>query len=449
MSKATASQLAIVETYSEKHVKQSDQRIYLAMLSMAVMHGINKNVAHAKTMGMSEALSIDDDQWSTLLMSFFFGMIFSTILTAICCKQKSTDRILAYACAVSISSGCVTTSVGLTLYLPGSTRYVWIWLVVTRAVQGLCEGSFAVCMLRYCSLVYDADRIGRRIIILLSIPAVAAAIGAIYASAMIHVNTSRFANWQVLYFGKGLATVVLSGVIWTFLGCVSTKSVIPVPFDLNDDEERHVWHTMKRLCRCPAAWQWILINFALSVPSTSILLYAPQLVMGLGFNSELANVLTIFPYVMALLMFLLHLYVNLNGGGLQILIAVQFVGFVVYRSATPQTSKMLQIIGYSATILMTCSLGTTNVLLAKRQGVNFSLQDRRWLGLCSIVLSQSTGLLTSWTFRGHGSFNNDLAIGAIIVAFLASCLDWAGFVQGKVMMRSEKSREQSISTIQS
>lgn len=417
------------------------QRRFLACLSMSVTHGVNKNVSHAKTMGMSEFLIINDDQWSILLMSFFIGMIFSTLATATWFSDTRSNRIQTYLCASSIASGLVTASIGFTPYLPAEmSRHAWIWLIATRGIQGLCEGFSTVVFIQHCSSMFHTSKIGSKSIGLSSLPIISATIGAIYASAMFHFRTNKLFNWQMLYFGKGIFTIALSLVIWTTQAATASEIKL-----LNEEtgEVKAVCRSLRHICEKSAAWHWLLVNFCLGVPLTTLLLYAPQLVQGLGFSSDMANILTVFPYVAALAIFQVQLLVDMGGGGLSCLIAIQFVGFVIYRAAVPQNSRLLQVIAYLATILMTCTLCTTTALLTKKYGSQFHSKDRQRLGFCSIALSQSTGLMTSWTFRGNGSLNNDLAIVSIAVAFLISCLQSGDLGFGETKAQNEKAREDS------
>lgn len=422
-----------------KSIKSLDLRLLPPVWLMGMMHGFNKNVSHAKTMGMSAHLQISDDQWSLLLMTYFIGFIL-TSAAILFYLQNSRVNTLRHLCTYTFCSGLVT---GLNVLAPRLSALgiePWTVFAFTRFAQGVLEGAYSPHVITYLLQFYSRKQLSDRMWLFFLVPALSSALGAVYAYAMIHISHGKLLNWQWLYLVESLFTVILSLCCHLVLPSrprrlvsvceAESKALSPSQITSqraaeyrNMSDLRELWY----LIRQPAAYTWMLLDIALGIPATTLLLYLPQLILRLQFSQARANLLTAFPHLFAAVA-LVCVIQNTNRPDPKHMIIViflfQIIGFGIYRLTFLRTNLALQNLAYASTFLMALGIGTTNVLAAKHYGMAIqSDRHRLMLNALGTVLINFTGIITSWTFRAQSFSSDNMTIVFVVLGFVVSIID--------------------------
>lgn len=418
----------------EKHLRVFDRLLLAPLFTMAMLHGFNKNVSHAKTMGFHSALGIDDNHWSILLMTFYLGFIASTVIVVMCFR-KTGSIILWCLCAATVLSGLVTMANAAVV--TNDFLKAWMWVAMTRFIQGSCEGVFSAMMVTYLIQFYKSTQLANRMLFFFLVPGLSSSVGALYAFACVHWTHVEMSNWQVFFTGEGLLTVV-TGIISFLILPKSVEQTLPstgAPTNDPDTSSRsakgfapeHVSvANLYSLIHNPAACNWMLIDVALGAPATMVFLYLPQIIMRIGFSIEQANLMTCFPYLFAVTALILLIRIANDYSKANIIafiFGLQSLGFGLYRLTFLSQSRYTQYIAYSSTFLMTLGIGTTNVLAAKHFGPLIKSNEQRlFLNTLGVGLINTTGIITSWVFRSQSFRSEEMTIVFVVLGLLASVL---------------------------
>lgn len=416
----------------EKLLAKFDLRLLAPLFVMAMFHGFDKNVSHAKTMGFKLALKIDDNQWSTLLMTFYLGFMISTILIVIYVR-KTGAAILKYLCAISVIAGLATMSNAVVITIPLSRP--WIWITMTRLVQGLCEGAFSAMMVTYLLQFYTTTQLANRMILFFLVPGLSSATGAIYSFACLHLTNGSIMNWQLLFLGEGACTILVAILTyWILPGSVRRATFVTgehtklslklINRSADFSPESISFSQLVTLLRNPVARNWMLIDIALGIPATMVFLYLPQIILRIGFSTKATNFMTAFPYLAAVLaLFFMIRQVNSysKSNMIAVVFALQTLGFGVYRLTFLHSNQYLQYVAYASTFLMALGIGTTNVLAAKHYGPLIKVNEQRLvLNTLGVGLINLTGVITSWVFRSETFRSDEMTIAFVAMGLLTS-----------------------------
>ncbi|ORY79973.1 major facilitator superfamily domain-containing protein [Protomyces lactucae-debilis] len=455
----------------ERHLRHCDRLLLAPLFVIALLHGFDKNVSHAKTMKMDISLGISSTQWSILLIACYLGFIIGTVVVVIYVRAQG-KRLLAILTTLTIMMGTVTSLIASS----SQFNYAWLWITAIRFLQGLFEAGFNAMMATYLLQFYTAAQLAPRMLLFFLAPAGASGLGALYAYAMIHIRGAMIDNWQAFYLGEGLLTVFCGIAAWFWLPSdwanaswhraladaqeeskeldaeLGLESPLQRTTTLQFIDEGFDLRQLKCLIRSVPGRSWMLADISLGLTTALILLYLPQFIEKLGFSSPHANLMTVFPYIGALAVLLVSLKLapgtdQARAWLLMCIFALQAVGFLIYyivmlqlgrQTATASvTSPNLErtssasdkdlstgfkVLGYLSLFLAASGVGTSNVLAAKLYGLRIDDHALRLVvNTVGVALINVAGGIASWA----PSTGKQEAFGLAFAAFGFLVTSWS------------------------
>ncbi|ORY93357.1 major facilitator superfamily domain-containing protein [Syncephalastrum racemosum] len=257
------------------------------------------NIGNASLAGLQDDLKMTGPQLSTAISAFFITYILFQVPANILLKRFGAKKWLSF---IMLAWGIITLCMAFVRDF-GS-------LLVARLLLGASESGYIPGILFLLTRIYKPQELGFRVSILICTGALSGmASGPIaYAASMMPATTQR--PWQYLFIMEGAPTVVLALISYWLL------------FD-DLDEVRWLSDDLKAVQRARMApfqslnahtsvkaglrgalvdwktWMFSLIHLLTSINITSLSVFAPFLIHGLGFPVLQAQLLTAPPCVVA------------------------------------------------------------------------------------------------------------------------------------------------------
>ncbi|BFZ55269.1 hypothetical protein PYCC9005_002309 [Savitreella phatthalungensis] len=422
----------ITDFPTPKAVRLADRMLLPPVYLMALLHGFAKNVSHAKTMGMAEHLDIGEAAYSALLMVYFLGFLAGT-LHVVAFSRTTAKSILRRLNGSTAVTGILAALMVVTPYMTPTSATAYVTLF--RLGTGFCEGAFAALMTSYLLQFYTSEQLARRMLLFFTVPGMSSALGALLCFLLFQIKEDGvLTRWQWLFLGQGCLGLIFAPL------CHHCLPASPHAYNhLSEDHrsvDRELQHTKAQeahgvdkdrsspmspqtqtrtqlgaIVRSPAAITWLVIDLALSLPATMVLLYLPQILQRAGFDAERSNLLTIFPYLLATSTIVVLMRFNPMLGQKRAMAGIfagQVAGMAVYYATVihPGGTEMNGVpvhtrrtLAYVCTFAMASGVGTTNVIAAKAYGSAIdTTQQRLLVNTIGVMLIQAGGMVSSWVF---------------------------------------------------
>lgn len=392
---------------------------------MSIFNGFNKNVSHAKTMGMDAYLFITHDQWSVLLMDYYIGYFLGMLIIVLFCRNCGPSS--AFLCQVVIMSGVCTMSNAFADFLPRHQR--WIWISMTRYFQGMFEALFSILLIAYISRHHGKSELASFMPLHLMVPAVSSCLGAIYARGMVEIQIAAFASWQLHFIIWGGSSIIIGIICFLSLN----KSSYSPEVQNSEVTEKNLSLqqksiSLRRLFVHPIALIWMVSSFISGISANILLLFMPQMFAKAGFSLKDSNLLPTFAYLTALLSLILLLSRAAAYDRIHAMIALyscQLSGFLMYRTSLALRDSFMAQEIQLASLLMAAGIGSQTVLAAKEYGSRFR-DEGELLAVNTVVVGffNLGGVLMSWTFRVDHFLAENLACGLVSLGFALSLVHY-------------------------
>ncbi|KAI1625169.1 putative MFS transporter [Exophiala viscosa] len=262
------------------------------------------NIGNANTAGMSKDLGLSDNQYQWVLTALYLGYIlfdWQTIFYKIFPARYYVPTVI---CIWGIIAGCCGAAQNFT------------GLIILRVLLGIFESSYSPGLAYFFSFFYYRREMGRRLGWYVSI----APLGASFAGAFAYFVTKghhSIAGWRALFLVEGLPAVAvgLFGYYWLpsnsqdcqFLNEKEKKIALARTVRMTGNQERsrkiHIKAFLKSLLDLKN-WLPTLIYFSCNVGYSSLPIYIPAILTGMGFTSIHAQGLSAPPYLFACLVVL-------------------------------------------------------------------------------------------------------------------------------------------------
>ncbi|KAI1638793.1 major facilitator superfamily domain-containing protein [Biscogniauxia mediterranea] len=299
-------QEGLIETYvpdteeERKLVRKIDLYLLPTMWLMYLLSYMDRtNIGNAKIAGMEEDLQLDSNRYSISLIVFFIGYV-------IC--EVPSNMILART-KPSIFLSTIMTLWGLvTIAMAWVPNYQA--LVGLRVVVGILEAGFAPGMLLLLSSWYKKSEQSKRFAVYISAAILSGAFGGLIAGAITSGldGVHGIAGWRWLFIVEGAATTgwsIIAGFILPDFPA-NTKRLTERERELaiqrllfeqvstNSEDSPKPTH-LQALKMALTNWRvWLFVVGYMAVVGSSTLSYFyPTLVNGLGYDSHLAQYMTI------------------------------------------------------------------------------------------------------------------------------------------------------------
>ncbi|KAI0474031.1 major facilitator superfamily domain-containing protein [Xylariaceae sp. FL0804] len=263
------------------------------------------NIGNAKIAGMAEDLNLTSSRYSISLIVFFIGYVLMEIPSNMILARAKPSIFLP---AIMTLWGLVTVAMA---WVPNYQTLIGI-----RVIIGILEAGFAPGVLLLLSSWYKRDEQAKRFAVYISAAILSGAFGGLIAGAITDGldGVHGIAGWRWLFIVEGAATagwsLVASFILLDFPA--NTARFSPREKELairrlladnvhpaaaSEEAPSH----MRALALALSNWRvWLfVVGYMAIVGSSTLSYFYPTLVKGLGYDSHLAQYMTIPIYVAA------------------------------------------------------------------------------------------------------------------------------------------------------
>ncbi|KAJ7321236.1 MFS transporter [Mycena albidolilacea] len=240
-------------------------------------------------------------QYTIALMVFLIAYALFEVPSNYLLKRLSPSRWIAF---LMLAWGALTMGLGGT--------HTYAELTVIRFLLGVFEAGLFPGLVYFLTFWYRTEERSMRVTFILASATLAGAFGGAIAFGVGHMNqTSGLSAWRWLFILEGLPSCLSSVLIFFIL-----PDYPETAHWLTEDEKKLAAYRLKdqgsKGSSKPMTWgeaketltDWRLyahyaIYFGVSPPFSSLSLFTPSIVAGLGFKSLKANLMTVPPYAVA------------------------------------------------------------------------------------------------------------------------------------------------------
>ncbi|KAK7429014.1 hypothetical protein QQZ08_004421 [Neonectria magnoliae] len=261
------------------------------------------NIGNAKLAGLEKDLKMDGKWDYNIAVSIFFPFyVLAEIPSNIAMKRW---RPSIWIPSIMIAWAAMTMTMGAVKSFEG--------LLGVRMALGLSEGGLFPANLNSITMWYKRHECGLRMAIFFSAATAAGAFGGLLARGIMEMDGLGGLNgWAWIFILEGLITLVFA-----FMAFFVMYDYPDTAKFLNDNERREVVRRLeedrsvlsdafKKQFMKDAFLDWkiylhMLITIGIYTPLYSISIFLPSIVAGLGYTNEMAQLMTVPPYVVACL----------------------------------------------------------------------------------------------------------------------------------------------------
>ncbi|KAJ3543629.1 hypothetical protein NM208_g3472 [Fusarium decemcellulare] len=261
------------------------------------------NIGNARLAGLEEDLNMTDRwDYSTAVSVFFPFYVASEIPSNLAMKRF---RPSIWIPSIMLAWGIVMTLMGIVNSYAG--------LLAARMALGLAEGGLFPGVTYYITLWYKRHECGFRIAIFFSAATAAGAFGGLLARGIVEMaGIAGLNGWAWIFILEGLLTVVIA--LYAYYGLHDYPETASF---LSPDEREEVVRRLqddssvlsnelraKFVKDALGDWKiWIhmFITIGIFLPVYSVSIFLPTIIRSMGHNAELAQLMSVPPYVTACL----------------------------------------------------------------------------------------------------------------------------------------------------
>ncbi|KAI0408912.1 MFS general substrate transporter [Xylaria palmicola] len=314
--KTAASSLVAADPAAERAlVRRQDKRIVPLCASIYFLCYLDRsNIGNARVLNSSTGNDMQTEthtttfQFTIALMIFLIGYFLFEVPSNILLKRFRPSRWLAF---LMCSWGLITIGLG------GVRSYAQITGV--RFLLGVFEAGLFPGLVYYLTFWYKTDERSVRVAFILASATLAGAFGGAIAYGVGHINQVRgLSGWRWLFILEGIPSVISSLFVWFTLPDYPETSEW-----LSEDEKELAaqrlalegskgsaggltWQDAKETLTDWRLYGHYAIYFAVSLPFSSLSLFTPSIVSGLGYKDLHAQLLTVPPWAIAYVVSILN-----------------------------------------------------------------------------------------------------------------------------------------------
>ncbi|KAK0439771.1 major facilitator superfamily domain-containing protein [Armillaria borealis] len=427
-----------------KLVRKVDLRLIPILTLLYLLSFLDRsNIGNARIIGLATDIHLSPPAYNTALALYFIAYVIFEVPSNIILKRFNPQiwlptLTLAWG-LVSVGQGLITNQAGLL-----GIRFL---LGVTEA--GLFPGSIFLF-----SMYYQRRERGYRVAIFFGGAALAGAFGGIFAYAigkMEGVGGRR--GWQWIFIIEGILTVVVSLFAYFIVPTWPHTAKF-----LNDDErsrllarlkadsdaghdERFKWFYVRQAISDHLVWGYAFLFHGFSFVLYTLSLFMPTIIVGLGFGSWQAQLMTVPPNALASISIWLTVWLsskyNLRAPFIIASAIVAIIGYIVLLTAKTPGGQ------YTGVHFAAAGVYTGNALLLSWPGENVSGQTKRAIAVAMQITIGDLGavagvLIYLPEFASH-NFRKPhiISIGYLLFAIAVTVYLW--------VWMSKKNRQRALS----
>ncbi|XXG93773.1 hypothetical protein Hte_000022 [Hypoxylon texense] len=240
-------------------------------------------------------------QYTIALMIFLIGYFLFEVPSNILLKKLRPSRWLAF---LMFSWGAVTIGLGGVNNVAQMTG--------VRFLLGAVEAGLFPGLVYYLTFWYKTDERSVRVAFILASATLAGAFGGAIAYGVGHMNQTRgLSAWRWLFFLEGIPSCLSAILVWFFLPDYPERAawLSEAEKDLAAQRLYHegakgsaasiTWDDVKATLTDYRLYAHYAIYFAVSLPFSSLSLFSPSIVAGLGYHDLEAQLFTVPPWAVA------------------------------------------------------------------------------------------------------------------------------------------------------
>ncbi|KFY52288.1 hypothetical protein V496_08550 [Pseudogymnoascus sp. VKM F-4515 (FW-2607)] len=297
-----------IDTALEKQlVRKIDIRLIpVTALVYLLCYLDRSNVGNAKILNLSTGDSLQqtnnmtDYQFTIALMVFLVAYSIFEIPSNLALKALSPNRWISF---LVVSFGAFCAGIGGTHNFAG--------VAALRFFLGAAEAGVFPGLIFYFSFWYKQEERATRIAAFLASATLAGAFGGVLAFGVGHMNgIGGLEAWRWLFIFEGVPAVIVGISLYFFLPsypetsswltseekALSTKRLRLL---VRQDEDKVNWNDAKTALKTWTLYVHYIIYLGAGVSISSLALFSPTIVLGLGYSDLQAQLFTVPPYAVA------------------------------------------------------------------------------------------------------------------------------------------------------
>ncbi|KAJ4270559.1 hypothetical protein NW762_002247 [Fusarium torreyae] len=290
-----------------------NQKLDVALLPLLsllyLFNGLDRgNVGNAETQGFTKDIGAEPDDLNEAVSLFFVTFVVLQPISAAAGRYIGARHWIPF---LMFCWGVVTIGQA---FIKGRSA-----LIATRLLIGAFEAGFYPTAVAYLSFFYPRYDFCVRLALFYGQYAIAGAFSGSISYGIFHLHGGHLKNWQYLFVIEGALTCLFAMIAWLWLPngpgsawFLRADERIFAVERMKQDNAEYVEHEYSddgieknRLSKRDFVetlkdwklWTVLVLNICASVPSQAFSVFLPLVVQGLGYESILANLMTVPPFV--------------------------------------------------------------------------------------------------------------------------------------------------------
>ncbi|KAI5451618.1 hypothetical protein NCC49_001599 [Naganishia albida] len=364
------------------------------------------NLGNARLQGLEkDVLGGDSEKFSLALACFYITYIVLSIPGTLLSKQLNPSTAISIGAMIwSIAATCQAATTN-----PAG-------LYVCRLFVGVGEALFGQSMSLYFSIWYRKAEIGKRISMFIGAGVVAGSLGGLLAFGVAHIKDTSIAQWRILFLIEGLPSLLLAICVFLFMPTrpqtsryLNEDERIVCITRLNKDSLNEAntgidWRGVRRAFTDWKTYVVAIMYSCMNLTLGSVSGFLPTIIKGLGYSNARAQLFSVPPYAVALVvMVLLSTYSDkfrTRGIPAASVFVIGIVGWVLLLAISPvhATASHLHIRYFGCICIVTAGYCAIPIIMAW-QANNTSSQSQRAVSLGMLnTIGQCLSVLASYSF---------------------------------------------------
>lgn len=386
------------------------------------------NIGNARLAGLEEDLNMTGYDYNIAVAVFFPFYVAAEIPSNLAMKRF---RPSIWIPSIMVAWGVCCMCMGFVHDFAG--------LIVTRCALGLAEGGLFPGITYYITMWYKRHECGLRMAIFFSAATAAGAFGGLLARGIMEMDgLGGKAGWAWIFIIEGLATIVVAFAAFfvmhdypgtaTFLTVREKEEVVRrLEHDrsaLADEFHlKYFWHAVGDW----KIWVHMFITIGIYTPLYSISIFLPTIVKNLGYDNEMAQLMTVPPYVVACVACITGGYLadkrRERGIFMIFFCVVAIIGYIMLMTSTNNSVK------YVGTFFVTAGIYPNVPQGVAWNGNNIGGSVKRGVGIAMHVgFGNLGGAIAGFIYRdadaprfvsGHGILLGTVSMSTILSIFMS------------------------------
>lgn len=390
------------------------------------------NIGNAGIAGLRRDLSIETGTGFNVALLVFYATYIAVDVPSNWIIKRVKAGI--YLPALITVWGVICTCMGFVKSLPA--------LIACRLLLGLFEGGILGGVIIYLAMFYRRHQMVLRCGLFYSAAPLSGAFGGLLASGLGQISYGGYNNWPWIFFVEGAITVVFGILCFFFMPNTPADSRFLTPEErehalnrmredasgsssIDVDDEKFSWYWVRMALAAPQTYLLSLLWFFLLVPLYSFSLFLPSIILGMGYTSTTAQLLTAPPNMTGFVSVIVCSYLSdrykvrgpfIAGGTI-----LGIIGYAMLLSSNYNPVK------YAGTFFIGLGVFQCSALMMGWCSNNFAPHYVRATGVGVIIsLANCSAFIGTFIYLAENApryaLGHAVALGALCITFVLTCV---------------------------